>query len=156
QPVEGLQISKIGLATLAVARRHLSIIVDHAARVDELIVAADEGKQLTAVLLKLVERPERVSYIGDVLRAVLSDLWVLLKRHRLPVEASVVLVPFELDHAQEEWCRPIENVEGGAAIEAEPDLVSLLVARPVPDLVDSLRLGGRQAVLRRRAGGAAN
>src|SRR5690348_8120399 len=56
QAIEALHAFEARLVVmLAVARRHLAIVVEDAPRVDELIVAADEGHQLAAMPLELVE-----------------------------------------------------------------------------------------------------
>ena len=66
QPIKALQGLEVRLAGFAVPRRHLPVVVDHAARIDELIVGADVREQLAAVLLEGIERPEGVRHIGDI------------------------------------------------------------------------------------------
>ena len=66
QPIELLESIEVWLVVPAIARRHHAVVVDHAARIDELIVCADVCEQLAAVLLEGIERPEGVRHIGDI------------------------------------------------------------------------------------------
>src|ERR1051326_5153592 len=141
---------------VAVANRHGAVIVDHPAWEDQLIVSADEGEQLAAVRLELVNGRERISHVCDVSRTRFGDIRIFLHRDRLPIEGPVVLVPMELGDAEGEWRAAVEAGKGGPAIEPEPDLVALAVARPVPDLIDGLGLSHGETVLRRRIRVAAN
>src|ERR1700726_3549734 len=102
QAIEALQLLEVRLVAVAVARRHLAIIVDDAARIDQLIVAADESEQLAAMLLELVERSEGIGDVGDVARAVLRHLRVARFGDAVPIERGVVLVPMELRAAERE------------------------------------------------------
>src|SRR5438270_728430 len=75
QAVEVLHALEAGLIVMRlVALRHLAIIVEDAARIDELVVAADEGQELSAMRLESVERTEGIGKVGDVARAVLRHL----------------------------------------------------------------------------------
>src|SRR5262245_47818609 len=154
QPIERLQLFEVGFVVPAVPRRHLAVVLDHAARIDELIIAANERKQLATVRLERIQRSEGVSHVGDVARAILRDLRVVktgpFQRDGAPLrwrwrpeqavrptrcEAAIVLVPLELNHAEGERRRAVENAEVSAAVKTKPDLVVLRVARPVPDQI---------------------
>src|SRR6185312_6430341 len=75
QAVEVLHALEAGLVvTRLVAPGHLAIVVEDAARIDELIVAADEGEELSAMRFEGVERGEGIGNVGDIARAVLRDL----------------------------------------------------------------------------------
>src|SRR5204862_5199282 len=99
----------------------LPIVIDDAARIDELIVRPHPGEQLAAVGLEAVERLERIGHVRNVARAILRHLRILIERYRLPVEVTIVLVPMKLRDPERERRQPVENEEVGAAIEAEPD-----------------------------------
>src|SRR6185437_3469497 len=88
EAIEALQVRKIGIVAVAIALGHGAVIVDHATRIDELIVRADEREELPAMSLESVQRREGIGHIGDVARAILCDLRVLLERHSLPVEVD--------------------------------------------------------------------
>ena len=51
QTIKALQIAEIRLTEPAIACRHLAVIVNHATRVDELVISAHKGEQLAAMLL---------------------------------------------------------------------------------------------------------
>ena len=142
QAIETLQVGKVRLPAAPILGRHLPIIVDDPAWKDQLIIAANPGEHLAAVRLELIEGRERVGDVRYVLRTILGDLRVPLHRHRLPIEIEIVLIPMELRHTECEGVRSIETRKVGATIEPEPDLITLAIARAVPDLVDRFRFGG--------------
>jgi len=95
QAIEPLHVVEVARPA-AVALGHRAVVVEHAARIDQLIVAADEREQLAPRAAERVEVAERVGRVGDVARSVLRDLRVALDTDGVPVEAEVVLVPVEL------------------------------------------------------------
>src|SRR5439155_13533466 len=109
-----------------------SVVVDHAARHDELVVAADEREQLAAVAPEHIEVAEGISHVSNVARAVLRHLRILVDADGAPVEVQVMLVPVELRDPEEERSRPVQRRQVRAAIEPEPDALAILVAWAVP------------------------
>src|SRR5436190_24063462 len=142
QSIELLQAFEVGPfpRSLAEARGHLSVVVDHATRHDELVVAADEREQLAAVAPEHIEVAEGISHVSNVARAVLRHLRILVDADGAPVEVQVMLVPVELRDPEEERSRPVQRRQVRAAIELEPDALAILVAWAVPDHVDRPRL----------------
>ena len=70
QAIEALHARKtVSVVVPLVALRHLSIVVENAARIDELIVRAEESHHLSAACSEGVKRAERVGNVGDVARA---------------------------------------------------------------------------------------
>lgn len=51
---------------MAVANGHRAIVVDDAARIDELVICTDEREQLPAMSLEDIKRCERIRCIGNV------------------------------------------------------------------------------------------
>src|SRR6185437_4844707 len=146
QAIEVLQAGEVRIVGVAVAPGHRAVVVDHAARIDELIVRADEGEELATVGLECVQRRKRIGHVGDIAGAILGYLRILLERYTLPVKVDVVLIPVKLGHAEAEGRRGIEDEEITATIQAEPDLLAARIARAVPDLVHGYRLLRREAI----------
>jgi hypothetical protein len=100
-----------------VAPGHRSVVVDHPAREDQLIVGSNDGDHLPVTLHKAVQWAERVGDVGDVIGAVLRHLRIRQRdsrqRNGVPLcrsrdcgrwrpnkwirVALVDLVPLELD-----------------------------------------------------------
>src|SRR5215469_5001912 len=66
QTVEVLKIHEVRFMVRAVTRRHLAVVVDYAAREDQMIVGAHPGDHFAAVRLEPVQWSERVRHIGNV------------------------------------------------------------------------------------------
>src|SRR2546426_2781566 len=128
QAEDGIRDYKVtGVQTCA-----LPILVDHAARHDELVVAADEREQLAAVAPEHIEVAEGISHVSNVARAVLRHRRILVDADGAPVEVQVMLVPVELRDPEEERSRPVQRRQVRVAIEPEPDALAILVAWAVP------------------------
>ena len=123
--------------------------MNHAARHDELVVPPDECQQLAAGIPKRVQVTEGIGHIGDVSGPVLCNLRIAGDGYRLPIKVAIVLVPMELGDAQEKGIGAVEGRQTGSAIEAEPDLLTIVVSRAIPDLVDRFGLGWHKAICRR-------
>src|SRR5262249_38726549 len=75
QAIECLDCREVGrVPGSLVTPGHSSVVVDHPAREDQLVVAPDDGDHFPAALHKAVEWAERVGYVGDVVGAVLRHL----------------------------------------------------------------------------------
>ena len=72
QAIELLHVLEVRLRCPAIVRP-LPVVVDHASRHDELVVAANQRQQLAAALLELLEIAEGIGDVRDVARAVLRD-----------------------------------------------------------------------------------
>src|SRR5262249_19185518 len=90
----------------------------------------------------------------------LRDLRIACQRDSLPVEVPIVLVPLKLDDPKKERHRAVKAqawaCKTGAAVQSKPDLFPLRVAWTVPDEVDGLGFGRREAIRCRCSGSAAN
>src|SRR6516162_1906112 len=62
------------VVVVLVTQGHRSVVVDHSAREDQLVVGSDDSEQLPTTLHKAVERAKRVGDVGDVIGAVLRHL----------------------------------------------------------------------------------
>ena len=54
------------IAAVVVARRHLTVIIDHPAGHDELIVRADHRDHLSTAFPELVKIAKRIGNVSDV------------------------------------------------------------------------------------------
>src|SRR4051794_14767959 len=136
QAIEALHAFEAGsIVPPLITLSHPPIVIEHAARVDELVVGADKCQQFSAARPEVVERAERVCHVGDVAGPGFSHLRV---RETLAAEADgapfrrwrriarIDQVPFELGDAERERSGPIENGEVATAVQPEPDAIAML------------------------------
>jgi hypothetical protein len=125
QAVEALHaLEACSIVPSLVALRNLPVVVEHAARIDELVVRTDERDHLSAACLEGVERAERVGHIGDVsgtgLRHIRVRKALASEADRGPLgrrrsKARIDQIPFKLGNAKRKWSRTVENGEVAAA-----------------------------------------